>query len=79
MRAADQSAFDGQDPEGTWTLTIGDTAEQDTHCFYNVDIAVTADLPGPTSKAQCKKGGWRNFGTMFRNQGDCVTLFDSDD
>ena len=73
------SAFDGQDPEGTWTLTIGDTVEQDSHCFYNVDIAVTADVPGPTSKAQCKKGGWRDFGTMFRNQGECVTLFDSDD
>jgi len=35
--------------------------------------------PGPTSKDECKKGGWRSFGTMFKNQGECVTLFDTDD
>jgi hypothetical protein len=74
------SAFDGQDPEGTWTLTIGDNGSQDANCFYNVDIAVTADVPvpGPTSKAQCKKGGWQDFGDTFKNQGECVTLFDTD-
>jgi hypothetical protein len=27
----------------------------------------------PTSKEQCKQGGWRNFG-VFRNQGDCVSF-----
>jgi aspartate/tyrosine/aromatic aminotransferase len=26
----------------------------------------------PTSKEQCKDGGWKNFGTMFKNQGQCV-------
>jgi hypothetical protein len=72
------SALDGEDPVGTWTLTIGDTSLADAHCFYNVDIAVTADVPGPTSKADCKKGGWMDFGTMFKNQGECVTLFDTD-
>ena len=41
-------------------------------------VTITYTLPGPTSKAQCKNGGWRNFGTMFRNQGQCVTLFDTD-
>lgn len=34
--------------------------------------------PGPTSKDQCKKGGWKSFGDMFHNQGQCVTLFDTD-
>ena len=29
--------------------------------------------PPPTSKAQCKDGGWRSFGTMFKNQGDCIS------
>jgi hypothetical protein len=33
---------------------------------------------GPTSKAQCKNGGWRDFGDTFKNQGQCVTLFDDD-
>jgi hypothetical protein len=27
----------------------------------------------PTSKDQCKNGGWRTFG-MFKNQGDCVSF-----
>jgi hypothetical protein len=26
-----------------------------------------------TTKAQCKKGGWRDFG-VFKNQGDCVSF-----
>jgi hypothetical protein len=28
--------------------------------------------PVPTSKDQCKSGGWRNYG-VFKNQGDCVS------
>ncbi len=39
------STFDGEDPEGTWTLTIGDTVLADANCFYNVDIAVTVVSP----------------------------------
>jgi hypothetical protein len=27
----------------------------------------------PTSKEQCKNGGWRDFG-LFKNQGDCVSF-----
>jgi hypothetical protein len=27
----------------------------------------------PTSKEQCKKGGWQTFG-VFKNQGDCVSF-----
>jgi hypothetical protein len=27
--------------------------------------------PLPTSNDQCKKDGWRNYGTTFMNQGDC--------
>jgi hypothetical protein len=29
---------------------------------------------GPTSKSQCRHGGWKSFGTMFRNQGDCMSF-----
>ena len=33
---------------------------------------VVHDAPrGPTSKYQCKNGGWKTFG-VFENQGDCV-------
>ena len=28
----------------------------------------------PTSIAQCKNGGWKTFGSMFRNQGACVSF-----
>ena len=35
--------------------------------------AVVFDAPDlPTTRAECKNGGWRNFGTMFKNQGQCV-------
>jgi hypothetical protein len=36
--------------------------------------AVVFDAPVlPTSKEQCKNGGWRNF-SQFKNQGDCVSF-----
>jgi hypothetical protein len=34
------------------------------------DITVVDAPPLPTSKDQCKNGGWQTFG--FKNQGDCV-------
>ncbi len=35
---------------------------------------VVHDAPGlPTSKDQCKHGGWQSFG-VFKNQGDCVSF-----
>jgi hypothetical protein len=30
--------------------------------------------PPPTSKQQCKHGGWKNFGSRFKNQGQCVSF-----
>ncbi len=30
--------------------------------------------PLPTSKDQCKKGGWKNYGDTFKNQGDCESF-----
>ena len=30
--------------------------------------------PVPTDKMQCKNGGWKNFGPMFKDQGQCVTF-----
>jgi hypothetical protein len=30
--------------------------------------------PVPTAKQQCKNGGWRTFGTTFKNQGQCVAF-----
>jgi hypothetical protein len=36
------------------------------------DVVVVDAPPLPTSKDQCKNGGWRDFGA-FKNQGDCVS------
>ncbi len=36
---------------------------------------VVVDAPAlPTSTDQCKSGGWRNYGTSFKNQGQCVAF-----
>ena len=41
--------------------------------FTNSTVVVH-DAPAlPTSKDQCKNGGWRTFG-VFKNQGDCVSF-----
>jgi hypothetical protein len=37
------------------------------------DIVVHDAPPLPTSKEQCKNGGWRNF-PDFKNQGECVAF-----
>ena len=28
----------------------------------------------PQTTSDCKKDGWRNYGDMFKNQGDCVSF-----
>jgi hypothetical protein len=38
------------------------------------DLTVHDAVPLPTSKDQCKRGGWRNFGTRFKNEGQCVAF-----
>jgi hypothetical protein len=39
------------------------------------DIVVTdAQPPLPTTKNQCKNGGWRHYGSTFKNEGQCVAF-----
>jgi hypothetical protein len=40
------------------------------------DIVVTDAQPFPTTKDQCKHGGWRAF-SQFKNQGGCVRFVNS--
>ena len=40
---------------------------------FTGEIVVVDAPPGPTSKGECRNGGWRAFG-VFRNQGDCVSF-----
>jgi hypothetical protein len=37
------------------------------------DVVVTDAKALPTSRDQCKNGGWKSFG-VFKNQGDCVSF-----
>jgi hypothetical protein len=49
------------------TLGIGGTA-------LAVGDIVVVDAPAlPTSKDQCRNGGWQSYG-VFKNQGDCVSF-----
>jgi hypothetical protein len=41
---------------------------------FTGNIVVVDAPPFPTFKDQCKNGGWRNFGSAFRNQGQCVAF-----
>jgi hypothetical protein len=53
----------------TWADSeqVGNFTGDDVYAF------VTTGPPPPTSPDQCKRGGWMNHGTMFKNQGDCVS------
>lgn len=52
----------------------GDTTVYDFELIRDLDGDGVADTPPPTSKDQCKKGGWQKFNNpSFRNQGDCVS------
>lgn len=54
------------------------TFRLDEACWTGYQPAVQVDAPvgPPTSKEQCKKGGWKSFDAphKFKNQGDCVSF-----
>ena len=67
----DQQAlmFDGQVLEDGPTLADYGIQDEDTLLLFD-------SLSLLTSKNQCKKGGWRDFG-VFENQGACVGFVES--
>jgi hypothetical protein len=51
-------------------------AEVDNQLFFNAsvdNVAIESVRLLPTTKEQCRNGGWRSFG-VFKNQGDCVSF-----
>ena len=44
-----------------------------TELQFSGDLVVVDGRALPTSKEECKKGGWQTFG-VFKNQGDCVSF-----
>ncbi len=61
----------GQDT-GTATVSIDDDLfGSDTPLlFFNENFGSTGAV-----RQQCQHGGWKSFGTLFKNQGDCVSFF----
>ena len=42
--------------------------------FHGFMEVFDAPPPVPTAREQCKDGGWRAFGALFDNQGQCVAF-----
>jgi hypothetical protein len=43
--------------------------------WYVPAVQFNAKIGPPTSKDQCKDGGWQQFNNpVFKNQGDCVSF-----
>jgi hypothetical protein len=53
-------------------LSFGDTNVRGR--VTSGDVVFVDVPPLPSSKDQCKDGGWRTFGSFFRSQGDCVAF-----
>jgi hypothetical protein len=52
-------------------------ASDELYYVFNGDITIHDAHAVPTSKDQCKNGGWRSF-SGFKNQGDCVSYVATD-
>lgn len=56
----------------SWSVTSGSGS---TKATWRVSCSrLGSPPPTPTSKKQCKHAGWTNFGSRFKNQGDCVSF-----
>jgi hypothetical protein len=66
------------------TFRFGQLVAPATDCSSGVSGAVSRvssgdvtvrDAPAvPATKHQCKNGGWKTYGTAFKNQGQCVAF-----
>jgi hypothetical protein len=57
---------------GSNLVPTGGTASIATTTGPSIIISYTVPKPAPTTKEQCKKGGWKNF--SFPDQGTCITF-----
>jgi hypothetical protein len=58
-------------PDGEQTVLI-DNIQIDDEDAVTFEQEVVPPVT-PTTKEECKKGGWQSFNGMFKNQGDCVS------
>jgi hypothetical protein len=54
-------------------IDVEGTADLSNITFNGV-LQVPETTSAPTTKADCKNGGWKNFTPAFKNQGDCVSF-----
>lgn len=63
--------------DSNWMFGDGEQTVRVDNVMANSDL-YTFEPPVPTSKDECKKGGWMNMandeGNPFKNQGDCVSF-----
>jgi hypothetical protein len=57
----------------TLSLVAPENVGLDLNESANLEGLGSGPPPPPTSKDQCKNGGWRSF-SQFKNQGDCVSF-----
>jgi subtilisin-like proprotein convertase family protein len=67
------SVFNGTNPNGDWKLYVIDDARLFTGSIsgWSLDISTTTVPTTPTTKNDCKKGGWKALG--WPDQGTCVS------
>lgn len=73
--------FDDRDSDGDGVKNGSDNCVNDANPGQaDTDgdgVGDACDTPGqalPTNADQCKKNGYKNYGTLFKNQGDCVSF-----
>jgi hypothetical protein len=82
FNAATIAAAGNQVPVPTGTISSVNVLidVQGTADLSNITFNGQLEVPltgGPTSKAQCKHGGWQSFTSpSFKNQGQCVSWFE---
>lgn len=63
--------------DGSWAFPDKEQALDVDNTLVDTTL-FTYEVPVPTDKEQCKKGGWENLarpdGSPFKNQGDCVSF-----
>jgi hypothetical protein len=73
MEVTDQATGDLIRAIPTTTSSCGPIGTAVSFDVISGDVVVTDAKALPTSKDQCKNGGWKNYG-VFKNQGDCVSF-----
>jgi subtilisin-like proprotein convertase family protein len=66
------SVFNNTNPKGDWKLYVIDDSAVHTGSITSWSLDISTTTPVPTTKEQCKNGGWRDFG--YPNQGTCISF-----